>query len=262
MFELKEFCAVQSLEQADRLLHSDRKNVILGGMLWMRMGTRQFHTGIDLSQLGLDRIKDTGDHIEIGAMTCLRQVETSPVLEENFGTIFKDAVSGIVGVQFRNLATLGGSVFSRFSFSDVSTALLVLGTRVRLYRGGDMPLSDFLETSPGRDILVSLSIPKQTIDTVYLSHRKSATDVPVLGAALARTPQGWHIALGARPSRARLAPKAAGLLPRVPDPEQVEAACAAVQEELGFGSNPRGSEAYRRHLAGVLIKRGVRAICR
>ena len=40
MFELKEYIAARSLEQADRLLHADKKNVILGGLLWMRMGRK------------------------------------------------------------------------------------------------------------------------------------------------------------------------------------------------------------------------------
>lgn len=139
VFDLKEFCRVQSLEQADGLLQEDNKNVILGGLLWMRMGSRQYHTGIDLSGLGLDRIEDKGDRIDIGAMACLRQLETSAHLTDNFGPLIRDAVSSIVGVQFRNLATVGGTVFSRFSFSDLITALLVLDTRVHLHRGAWFP---------------------------------------------------------------------------------------------------------------------------
>ncbi|WDP91540.1 MAG: FAD binding domain-containing protein [Desulfobacter sp.] len=261
MFELKEFSRVQSLDQADDLLHRDKKNVILGGLLWMRMGTRRFHTGIDLSALSLDRIEDKGDCIDIGAMACLRQVETSALLFDNFGPVLRDAVSAIVGVQFRNLATVGGSVFSRFSFSDLITALLILDTRVHLYRGGAVPLGDFLGTSPGRDILVKLSIPKQTVKTSYQSLRKTATDFPVLAAALGRTENGWKIALGARPAKAKLAETAAQYLSAQPDTGQIEAACTAVVEELEFGSNQRGSRSYREHLAKVLVKRGIEEIC-
>ncbi len=261
MFDLKEFCRVQSLEQADGLLQEDNKNVILGGLLWMRMGSRQYHTGIDLSGLGLDRIEDKGDRIDIGAMACLRQLETSAHLTDNFGPLIRDAVSSIVGVQFRNLATVGGTVFSRFSFSDLITALLVLDTRVHLHRGGVVPLADFLESSPGRDILVRLSIPKQEIKTSYQSFRKTATDFPVLAAALARNKTGWKIALGARPSRARLAPQTAELLPSAPSARQVDAACTAIVRELGFGSDQRGGKAYREQLAKILIKRGIQNIC-
>ena len=261
MFDLKKFHRVVSLDQADDLLHQDKKNVILGGLLWMRMGARQYHTGIDLSGLGLDRIEDKKDRIDIGAMTCLRQLETSLLLKNNFGSVIKDAVSPIVGVQFRNLATVGGTVYSRFSFSDLITALMVLDTRVHIYRGGVVPLADFIESSPGRDILIKLSILKQEIKTSYQSVRKTATDFPVLAAALGRGKDGWRIAIGARPSRAKLAPKTANLLSENPDARQVDDAGTAIVEELGFGSNQRGGKAYREHLAKILVKRGIHDIC-
>ncbi len=261
MFELNEFCTVSSLEQADELLHRDKKNVILGGLLWMRMGSRQYHTGIDLSGLSLDKIEDTGHHIEIGAMTRLRQIETSDLLSDNFGAVLRDAVAPIVGVQFRNLATIGGSVFSRFSFSDITTALMVLNTQVHLHRGGVIPIEEFVENSPGRDILVKLSIPKQKIRTAYRSVRKTATDFPVLAAALSRSKDGWKIALGARPSRARLAQEAAKYLSHDPDDKQIEFACTKVVEEMAFGNNQRGSRTYREQLAKTLVKRGIEAIC-
>lgn len=261
MFDLKEYCRVRSLEQADHLLHENKKNVILGGLLWMRMGTRQFHTGIDLSGLGLDRIEDKGDRIEIGCMTCLRQLETSELLQNHIGPVITQAVSPIVGVQFRNLATVGGSVFSRFSFSDVITALLVLDTWVHLYRGGIITLETFLETSPGRDILVRLSIPKQNVSTTYRSIRRSATDFPVLTAAFARGDAGWKIALGARPARAKAAVQTAALLSENPDAQQLDRACRFLIDEMTFGSNQRGGKSYREHLAQVLVKRGIQDLC-
>ena len=48
-------------------------------------------------------------------------------------------MSHIVGVPFRNCATVGGSVFSRFGFSDLTCALLALDASVVLYRGGELP---------------------------------------------------------------------------------------------------------------------------
>lgn len=244
------------------MLHADKGNVILGGLLWMRMGRKNYHAGIDLSQLGLDRIIETKEAVEIGCMTRLRQVETSQTLADCFGTVLTDAVSHIVGVQFRNAATIGGSVFSRFSFSDVLTGLLALETHVHLYRGGILPLETFLESSPQRDILVKLSIRKKGWTTSYQSHRMTATDFPVLAAAVSCCEDGWRICLGARPSRAKLALKAAALLPEKPDDARIAAACDQVVQELAFGGNQRGTKEYREILAKVLVKRGVEAICR
>ena len=58
----------------------------------------------------------------------------------------KDAFRHIVGVQFRNLATVGGSLFGRFGFSDVLTLLLALDCDVELYKGGIMSIQEFAET--------------------------------------------------------------------------------------------------------------------
>lgn len=262
MFGLKEYRVAQSLDQADELLHRDKNNVILGGLLWMKMGRKSYHLGIDLSRLDLDQIIDTGDRLEIGCMTTLRQVETSKTLQDSLGSILTDAVSHIVGVQFRNSATMGGSVFSRFGFSDILTALLALETQVHLYRAGTILLDEFIAMPFQRDILVKLTIPKKTWKTSFQSHRMTATDFPVLAAAVSLCEEDWKISLGARPARAKLATKAANLLPENPDKRQIQDACDAVVDELTFGTNLRGTKEYREILAKVLVKRGIEAVCR
>lgn len=262
MFELKEYVSVQSLEHGHDLLMQDKSNVILGGLLWMKMGRKTYHTGIDLSGLGLNTITENHDSIDIGCMATLRQVETGSLLHKWFGSLFSDALGHIVGIQFRNCATIGGSVYSRFGFSDVLTALMVLDTYVHLHHGGQIALADFLDMPRKKDILVKVSIKKQAWKTSYQSRRMSATDFPVLSVAAGRCNGKWRLSVGARPSNARLAKTSAGLLSRHPGDEQINAACDAVVGELSLGSDFRGSKAYREILAKVLIKRGVTAICR
>lgn len=262
MFDLKEFKRAASLEQAHEWLLADKKNIILGGTLWMRLGRQRFRAGIDLSGLDLDRIAETDAHIEIGCCTTLRQMETSPVLAHWFGDLFARALAPVVGVQFRNCATVGGSVYPRLAFSDVITALLALETDVVLFRGGALPLETFLETGGDRDILVKLRIRKQQTRTAYQSMRKAATDFPVLACGVGRTGNRWRIALGARPARAKRAVEAAAMLGETPSDREILAACAHAVSELDFGTNQRGSRAYREAVAPVLIKRGIESICR
>ena len=262
MFKLKEYVPVQTLEQGYDLLMKDKQNVILGGLLWMKMGKKKYHTGIDLSGLMLNQIKETDDRIEIGCMTTLRQAETHPLLYQWFGPFFSDAFSHIVGVQFRNCATLGGSVYSQFGFSDVLTALLALDAQVQLYGKGIVSLADFLDMPSKRDILVKIMIKKQAWKTSYQSQRISATDFSVLSAAVTRCDGKWRLSIGARPNRARLAERSADLLSPDPDDNQITTACDSIVRELTFGTNQRASRAYREHLARVLVKRGIKAICR
>jgi CO/xanthine dehydrogenase FAD-binding subunit len=263
VFELETYTAVESLDQAHDLLVRDRKNVILGGTLWMRLGKSRFKTGIDLSRLGLDRIVDRGDCIEIGCMTSLRAVETSTLLSERFGALFAQALSPVVGVQFRNLATVGGSLSARFGFSDLIAALLVLEPRVRLFKAGEMTLETFLESPVTRDILVGVTLPAGPVRAAYRSFRKTATDFPVLTAAVSEQAGQWRIVLGARPGRARLAREAARTLPGspAPGPDAVLATAEAAADEIDFGSDSRGSADFRKNLAKVLVKRGIEALC-
>lgn len=262
MFELETYVSVRTLDQGYDLLMQDKNNVILGGLLWMKMGRKKYRTGIDLSGLGLDRIEEEDGNIEMGCMTSLRQMETSPLLAQWCGSLFPEALGPIVGVQFRNCATLGGSVYARSGFSDVLTALMALDARVHLYHQGTLPLAEFLEMPRQKDILVKVIIKKQAWKTSYQTLRLTATDFAVLSVAVSRCQGTWRISAGARPGKARLAPISAGLLPRDPKEDQIKAACDAVVRELSFGTDLRGSRAYREILVKVLVKRGINAICR
>ena len=106
----------KELDEAYELLQKNRMNQIIAGMLWLRMQERTIPVAIDLCDLHLDMIEEDEDSFTIGAMTSLRALEPIEVLQEAFGSLLTDALKDIVGVQFRNTATLGGSLYSRFAF--------------------------------------------------------------------------------------------------------------------------------------------------
>ena len=145
LLTIDRYVKAQSLKEAYELCQK-RNNVVLGGMLWLKMQDRKVGAAIDLCGLGLDQITEREDAFEIGAMVSLRELEKHPGLNELTGGAISNSVEHIVGVQFRNCATVGGSVFGRFGFSDVLTILMALGARVELYHAGVMPLADFCES--------------------------------------------------------------------------------------------------------------------
>ena len=255
MITIREYVRPATLEEA-WTLNQKRTSRVLGGMLWLKMQHAAVGTAIDLSGLGLDTVEETPEEFTIGAVVSLRALETNAALDAYTNGAVREALRHIVGVQFRNTATLGGSVYGRFGFSDVLTLLLAMNASVELYKGGIVPLAQFAEMPFDRDILVRVHIPKESAAFFYQSVRNSQTDIPVLTCAAARLETGdYRIAIGARPLRA-----VRFELPAEPAlaAEQLAAQFAeSVKAQIVTGSNMRGSAEYRRHLAGVLTKRAV-----
>ena len=123
MITIREYVRPASLEEA-WTLNQKRTSRVIGGMLWLKMQNAAVGTAIDLSGLGLDKIEETPEGFAVGAMVSLRALETHAGLNKYTNGAMREALRHIVGVQFRNTATLGGSVYGRFGFSDVLTVLL------------------------------------------------------------------------------------------------------------------------------------------
>lgn len=255
MITFREYKKVDTLEEAWQL-NQKRANRIVGGMLWLKMSSQSLATAIDLSGLGLDTIEETDREFRIGAMVTLRQLETHKKLNNYTGGAVAEAVRHIVGVQFRNMATVGGSVYGRYGFSDVLTVLLAMDSYVELYKGGTISLSEYAaQQTYDRDVLVRVIVKKPPAKYYYQSVRNTQTDFPVLTCAAAMTKQGLRLAVGGRPGRAIVLPMNAGLSEAPANREDAELFAAEVAKLVPTGSNLRGSAEYRTHLAQVLAFR-------
>ncbi|MCC5912432.1 MAG: FAD binding domain-containing protein [Clostridiaceae bacterium] len=258
MFAIKNYRTPNTLEEAYKLLNEKKANTILGGCGFLRMSNKTIATAIDLSQLMLNYITEDADYIEIGGMTSFRDVEVSPLLNQYFDGILPKAVGEILGVQFRNVVTVGGTVYSRYGFSDFITALLALDTYVVLYKGGKMPLEEFLIKGSKKDILVKIVIGKKNKRATFHSIRNSQGDYSILNVAVSKKDNIFKIVVGARPARAMMAQEASKFLTEGEINEKaIEEACIMASKELTFGSNMRGSKAYREALCKALVKRGL-----
>ena len=263
MIKIKEYVKAESLEQAYEL-NQKRTSRIIGGMLWMRMSNAQVQTAIDLSGLELDTIEENEEEFSIGCMTTLRQLELHEGLEKYSNGAVRACVKDIVGVQFRNLATVGGSVFGRFGFSDVLTCFLAMDTYVELYKGGILPLEEFVKMKRDKDILVRIIVKKTGGRFAYLTHRNTKTDFPVLTVGIGDTVGKLVVTVGARPMEAMRVPVKSEWK-TVLDREtctaaEIEAIAKEMASQVPTESNMRGSAEYRSHLAKVLIKRGLERI--
>lgn len=251
MLNIREYVKVKSIEEAYEL-NQNKANTVIGGMMWLKMQERNINKAIDMSGLGLDYIRENSEGWEIGAMATLRRLETDKSLDLYSCGAIKEALRHIVGVQFRNLATVGGSVFGRFGFSDVLTVFMALGAEVSLYKAGTVPIGKFAGMKYDRDILMSVFIPKKFLKTAYMSVRNNSTDFPVLNCATAAYDGMYHIVVGARPHSA--------VLYEVPDTMKADEAAEYVYDRIEIQGNSRASASYRKDMSKVLVKRTVNAI--
>lgn len=256
MINMKNYVKANSLEEAYALNQKPGSRV-LGGMLWTKLSTANVTTAIDLCGLGLDTIEETEDGFSIGAMVSLRQLELHQGLNDYTQGAVSKAVHDIVGVQFRNMATVGGSIFGRFGFSDVLTVFLAMDASVELYKGGIVPVEEFAKMKRDRDILVRLIVKKTPGSFAYEAMRVQRTDFPVLTVAASQMDGEYRVAVGARPGRAIIVRDEKSLLSGGITEETAKSFADFAAEVVPTQGNLRGSAAYRTHLVRVLTQRAL-----
>lgn len=256
MITFQKYVKVESLEEA-YTLNQSKNNKIIGGMLWVRLGKNSYNTIIDISGLGLDKIEEDSEQYKIGAMVSLRELETNVSLNAYTNNALHDALKDIIGVQFRNLATIGGSIWGRFGFSDVLTVLLALDSYVELYKGGIVSMADFAKMQYDNDILMNIIIKKKPCKCVYDSVRIQRTDFPVLTCATSMIDNEYKIVIGARPEKARLYIDENNLLKNGLTAENISAFANELCKIVPTSTNNRGSAEYRSKLVNVLTERNL-----
>lgn len=260
MITFGDYVRPSSLDEACELLKTKKPARIIGGGLYIRMGKRRIGLAVDLSDLELDYINETETGFEIGAMATLRALETNAALNACFDNLFKEALKDIIGVQFRNIATVGGTVYQKYGFSDVIPALLAVNAKVCFHDSGEISLEDYIkEEGFRRDVLEKVIIPK--VEGAKASNqtlRISRSDYPALVVAATKIDGKYRVVVGARPRRATLALTAMDYLNsnEVNEEAAIKAGELAA-EELVFGTNTRGSSEYREDICKVLVKRAI-----
>ena len=272
MFYYNQYVRAQSLDEAYEL-YQKKPNFVLGGMLWLKMKNKTLGTAIDLCDLGLDQIDEDENEFRIGAYATLRQIETHEALNAYTHGAIAESVRHIVGVQFRNVATVGGSIWGRFGFSDVLTIFRALGAKVQLHKAGIMDLDEFAALPrTTRDVLVSVIVPKNAKGVVYLSQRNQSTDFPVLTCAVANRSGRYVAVIGASPYMAEPVWDEDGILDGIADAKtdsnaaltdnsennaKIDKFAEYVAEHIRFGSNIRAGAEYREIICRVLTRRAV-----
>lgn len=276
-----DYVAPTSVDEAVAALHTDdpfdEVKVLAGGhslipVLKLRLAAPQ--KLVDISKVpGLSGVADTGDVIQIGAMTTHHEVATNPVVREH-ALLLAEAAQTIADPQVRHRGTIGGASAHADPAGDLPAPLLALGAEfviagpsgVRAVPADEF-FVDLFTTAIGADeILTKIVVPKHTgWGASYEKFVRVAQQWSIVAVAATVKADGGTI------GEAKVALTNVGQTPvRATAFEQALAGTAATEDavkpladQVGEGLEPpsdtNGSAAYRRHLAGVLARRAVLA---
>ncbi|WP_251424733.1 FAD binding domain-containing protein [Veillonella agrestimuris] len=248
----------KTVEEAFEMATKNKTAPMLAGGCWLRLGRRTWPAVIDMAGLDLRYVREEDNEFVIGAMATQGDVERFEPLKQFCGGAVVNGVKEILGVQFRNMATMGGSVASRFGFSDIIPALLAVHADIVTFNGGRMSMQDYMSYKE-RDILMEIRIPNKEVPVAIEALRISRGDFPVLTGSIRRDGNAYELYIGTRPGAPQLAAKASALLSEKGLDGVAEAAKLA-SEELVYQKNSHASKEYRVEMVKSMVQRLVKEV--
>ncbi|HMF83897.1 MAG TPA: xanthine dehydrogenase family protein subunit M [Acidimicrobiia bacterium] len=264
-----EYVRAGSAEEAVATLaeHGDEAKLLAGGMSLLPLMKLRLATPamlIDVGRVGeLSYVRDAGDHLEVGALTRHRDLETSELLAAQCPPL-RTVAAEVGDNQVRHRGTIGGSASHGDPASDLPALLLALDA-VFMIRG---PASErtvsateffrgFLETALEPDeLLTEIRVPK-TPDAgfSYEKFQRRAQDWAIVGAMAVRngSTRVAMVNMGGTPLRAVAVEEA--LAGGASIEEAAERAADGTEPPSDINATPE----YREHLARVLVRRALEA---
>ena len=210
--------------------------------------------------------------LRIGSMTLFRDLERNTLITDNFQAL-AGAVSVLANPQVRNVATVGGNLCNAAPSAECAPPLLVMDAVLTLEGPGGVrqaPVADFF-TGPGKssmepaEILSFITVPEMEphTGTAFFKIGRVSQDIAIVNAAVlvvmdGETCRKARVAVGAvAPTPLRLFKTEEFLEGKKLIPEILEEMAAMVEEEVRPITDIRSTEAYRRTVSGVLVKRAV-----
>lgn len=279
----KRYVRPQTIKAALHTLQQGEARVIAGGTdLLLDMRQRReapVRVLVDVSAIDeMREIRETEEGVLVGAAITHAEITNSHLLRSCAAALV-EASSVIGGPQVRNVATLGGNVAHALPAGDGTIALLALGAEVQIAsRGGKhwRPLLDLFR-APGepnfdrtQEILIAFRFPKvgkRSGSSFMRVMRPQGIAIAILNMAVAvklssqALIEDVRLSVGPaapRPFRARRTEKA--LIGKAWSTALEAHALQLLHEEVQLRTSPhRATEAYRRHLLGVLLERTMNA---
>jgi aerobic carbon-monoxide dehydrogenase medium subunit len=272
-----DYVAPSTLEEAISLLqtHGDEAKILSGGHSLIPMMKLRFASPeilIDINNIpGLAHINEEAGVVKIGGLTREVELEHSDLLKKYF-PIFADVTKQIADPQVRNRGTIGGNLAHGDAANDHPAVMLALNATV-IATGPNgvrsIPIDEFFfgfyQTALEHgDILteIQIPIPPKGTGSAYHKLERKVGDYATAGCAVQITVDDngicTHAGIGltnvnATPLRAARSEQA--LIGKAITDVTISEAAKFASEDCNPSTDLRGSDEYKRHCVGVLIKR-------
>jgi len=265
----------ESVAEAAELLgrFGESAKVYAGGtelLLAMKEGLVQYERLINVKKLtGLSDVTTADGALVIGALCTHHQLENSPVLRDKLPALTK-LEQNVANVRVRQVGTIGGNICFAEPHADPGTLLIALGAKMIAEQSSskrEITAEDFFvdayETALQADEVltkIQVPIPAPNARSAYLKF--GYLERPSVGVAVAFNLNGGvsgvRVAVGcAGPAPRRVAEAEALLEGKSKDEalRHVAEAGAAAGRAAQAISDLHGSQEYKEHIVGVLLKR-------
>jgi len=265
----------ESVAEAAELLgrFGESAKVYAGGtelLLAMKEGLVQYERLINVKKLtGLSDVTTADGALVIGALCTHHQLENSPVLKDKLPALTK-LEQNVANVRVRQVGTIGGNICFAEPHADPGTLLIALGAKMIAEKSSskrEITAEDFFvdayETALQADEVltkIQVPVPAPNARSAYLKF--GYLERPSVGVAVAFNLNGGvsgvKIAVGcAGPAPRRVAEAEALLEGKSKDEalRHVAEAGAAAGRAAQAISDLHGSQEYKEHIVGVLLKR-------
>lgn len=266
-----------TLAEAIALLnqYGDEAKVLSGGHSLIPMMKLRFATPgylIDINRIpGLSDIREEGGMVRIGSLVREAQLEHSEILAKKF-PIFRDVTKLIADPQVRNMGTIGGNLAHGDAANDHPAVMIALGATVVITGAEgqrEVPIDEFffgfyMTAIQQGEILteIRLPVPADGTGSAYHKLERKVGDYATSGVAVQLTigKDGIVTAAGigltnVNPVPLRASRSEEALVGKPLTEETIALAAKYAAEDCSPSADLRGSEDYKRHVTGVLVKR-------
>jgi carbon-monoxide dehydrogenase medium subunit len=274
--------AVEALEQG-----GTKARIIAGGTSVSQSRDSGVSVLVDITRLGLSRIKKEKDALRIDTCATADQIASSEQVRKYGLHALAEAASEVGPAGVRNAVTIGGNVIQCYPWSDLPVALLALETSAVTVGPNEWiwPLVEMFQRHPTKqlkpgDLVIHFLVgkPRAGSGNAFVKFGRTAVDYALVSAAASvelkkaegfgetdeSTDQTWvhavKVVVGAAKSLPSPVPNLDVLTGKAVRPDDAWRAKVSevAQATVKPGADIRASAEYRTALVGVMVRRALK----